>query len=192
MLALGEPPVAAPQPPRVEMPEPQPVPKTTLKEVPRRPYYGQPRPIVRPGLRIGVGLGARLAGPPADRAHFALDVLGHGRFGLHRGPLQAILVPTLGYSLGAGKVTREHLLVAGLGLGLLDRTGGFSLVPALLVGSVEGTRALGVRTSLLADFTRQSVVLELAHQALFLPAGIRHELRLLAAIDLRGFFVRSY
>lgn len=135
-------------------------------------------------MRLGVGLGARLAGPPADRAHFALDLLAFARVGLHRGRNQAALVPTLGYSLGAGKVTREHLFLAGLGLGVIERAGGFALVPALVVGAAERARALGVRTSLLVDFRRPGVVLEVAHQALFLAAGARHELRLMFALDL--------
>jgi hypothetical protein len=181
---VSEAPGARAAPPRVEPPMPAPVPRVILVEARRRSYYGARKQIFAPGLRVGVGLGARLAGPPADRAHLALDVLAFAGVGLHRGATQAALYPTLGYGLGAGKVTREHLLVAGLGPGIIDRTGGFAVVPALVVGAAERARALGVRTSLLVDLQRQGLVFEVAHQVLFLAAGARHELRFVAAIDL--------
>lgn len=180
----------SPAPPqRIDLPEPRPVPRVTLTEEPRRPYYGLPKPRFVPGFRIGVGLGARLAGQRSDRAHFALDALLYARAGLHRGRNQAALVPALGYSLGAGKVTREHLFLAGLGLGLLGKDdASLAVVPAVVVGAAERQRALGVRTSLVLDTGRLGVVLEVAHQYLHLPTGHRHELRLMFGLDLIRVF----
>lgn len=188
--APTEEPPAAP-PPRVELAEPAPVLRTTSKERPRRAFYGQPRPYAYFGVRLGLGLGFRVAGPPADRAHFALDVLPTARIGLHRGEIQTALVPVFGYSLGAGKVTRENLLVAGLGLGATFEDGTLAIIPALVYGSVEKARTLGLRTSLLVDFRRKGVYAEIAHQALWLAAGLRHELRLVVGVDLRKLFTKN-
>lgn len=188
--APTEEPPAAP-PPRVELAEPAPVPRTTSKERPRRAFYGQQRPYAYFGVRLGVGLGFRVAGPPADRAHFALDVLPTARIGLHRGEIQTALVPVFGYSLGAGKVTRENLLVAGLGLGATLEDGTIAVVPALVYGNVEKARTLGLRTSLLVDLRRKGVYAEIAHQALWLAAGLRHELRLVVGVDLRKLFTKN-
>lgn len=187
----AEAPTAEPPPSRIEVAEPEPVPRTTLKERPRLPFYGQPKPQAYFGVRLGVGLGFRVAGPPADRAHFALDVLPTARIGLHRGELQTALVPTLGYSLGAGKVTREHFFVAGLGLGATMEDGTLAVIPAVLVGAAEKTRVLGLRTALLFDLKRKGFYFEIAHQALWLAAGLRHELRLVVGIDLRKLFVKD-
>lgn len=185
----GEP---APAPaPRIELAEPSPVPRTTPpRERPRLLYYGQPRPYAYFGVRLGVGLGFRVAGPPADRAHFALDILPTARIGLHRGEIQTALVPVFGYSLGAGKVTREHLLVAGLGLGATTEDGTIAVVPALLYGTAEQARVLGLRTALLVDLRRKGVYVEVAHQALWLAPGLRHELRLVLGVDLRKLFTK--
>lgn len=162
-----------------------------MHEAPRRRrYYGEERPFLLPGFRLGVGLGAWLAGARADRAHFALDAQAFARVGLHRGRTQAALYPALGYSLGAGQGTREHLLVAGLGLGFLDRTGGLAVVPAFVVGAAERTQALGMRTSLIADLLGPKLVLEVAHQVLFLETRARHELRLTLNVDLLRAFMR--
>lgn len=191
LAALRAAPTEEPPPPRVELAEPAPVPRTTSTERPRRPFYGQPRPYAYFGVRVGVGLGFRVAGPPADRAHFALDILPTARIGLHRGELQTALVPVFGYSLGAGKVTRENLLVAGLGLGATLEDGTVAIVPALVYGSVEKARTLGLRTSLLVDFRRKGVYAEIAHQALWLAAGLRHELRLVVGVDLRKLFTKD-
>lgn len=188
--APTEEPPATP-PPRVELAEPAPVPRTTSKERPRHAFYGQPRPYAYFGVRVGLGLGLRVAGPPADRAHFALDVLPTARIGLHRGELQTALVPVFGYSLGAGKVTRENLLVAGLGLGATLEDGTIAVVPALVYGNVEKARTLGLRTSLLVDLRRKGVYAEIAHQALWLAAGLRHELRLVVGVDLRKLFTKN-
>ncbi|WP_434419598.1 hypothetical protein [Nannocystis pusilla] len=175
--------------PPVTLPEPRPVPRVTLTEARRRPYYGLPKRRFVPGFRIGVGLGARLAGQRSDRAHFALDALLYARAGLHRGRNQAALVPALGYSLGAGKVTREHLFLAGLGLGVLGKDdASLAVVPAVVVGVAERQRALGVRTSLVLDTGPLGIVLEVAHQYLHLPTGHRHELRLMFGLDLIRVF----
>lgn len=180
----------SPAPPqRIDLPEPRPVPRVTLTEEPRRPYYGLPKPRFVPGFRIAVGLGARLAGQRSDRAHFALDALLYARAALHRGRNQAALVPALGYSLGAGKVTREHLFLAGLGLGVLGKDdASLAVVPAVVVGVAERQRALGVRTSLVLDTGPLGIVLEVAHQYLHLPTGHRHELRLMFGLDLIRVF----
>ena len=181
-------PTPAPRP-RIELADPAPVPRTAVKERPRRPFYGEARPLRYFGVRLGLGLGFRVAGPPADRAHFALDLLPTARVGLHRGDLQTALVPTLGYSLGAGKVTREHFFLAGLGLGVTSEDGTLALIPAVLVGAAERSRVLGLRTALLLDLRRKGFTFELAHQALWLAAGVRHELRLVVGVDLRKLFV---
>lgn len=190
--APAEPPPSAepsPGPPRVELPEPRPVPRVTLTERRRRRYYGEQKPIFIPGFRLGVGLGARLAGERSDRAHFALDAQLLARVGLHRGDLQAGLFPMFGYGLAAGKVTREHLMVAGLGLGVLgDKDGAIAIVPALVYGLAERQRVLGVRTSLLLDLIKAGLVFEIAHQYLRFASAHRHELRLTIGIDLRKFF----
>lgn len=181
----------APAPGRVELQEPS-LPSVASREplraTPRRRYYGAQKRRLVPGLILGVGLGARLAGQPADRAHFALDALALARAGLHRGRTQAALFPALGYSLGAGKVTREHLLFAGLGLGMIDRSGAIAVVPGLVVGTAERTRVLGVRTALVLDGVSKGFAFEVAHQMLVLPGGARHELRLLVALDLITVF----
>ncbi len=185
-------PSAGPTPeprPRIELADPKPVPRTILKQRPRRPFYGEARPLRYFGLRLGRGRGFRVAGPPADRAHFALDLLPTARFGLHRGDLQTALVPTLGYSLAAGKVTREHFFLAGLGLGVTSEDGTLAVIPAVLVGAAEGSRVLGLRTALLLDLRRKGFTFEVAHQALWLAAGLRHELRLIVGVDLRKLFV---
>ena len=178
-------------PPRIDLPDPTPVPRATFQKARRRiPYYGVPRPLRLLGLRLGLGLGARLAGPPSDRAHFALDLLPTARLSLHRGELQAAMFPVLGYSLGAGKVTLEHFLVAGLGLGGQFEDGALAVIPALLVGAAERTRVLGLRTALVLDAFRKGLYAEVAHQVLWLDAGLRHELRLVVGIDLRKAFVK--
>lgn len=174
----------APAPGRVALAEPSVPSREPLRATPRRRYYGAPQRRFIPGLILGVGLGARLAGAPADRAHFALDALAYARAGLHRGRIQAGLFPALGYSLGAGKVTREHLLVAGLGLGMIDPSGAVAVIPALVFGTAERARVLGVRTALVLDGIKPGFFLEVAHQMLVLPTGARHELRLLVALDL--------
>jgi hypothetical protein len=180
----------APAPPTtVDMPEPRPVPRVTLTERPRIPYYGAPRPRFIPGFRLAVGLGARLAGDRSDRAHFALDTHLFARVGLHRGERQAAVFPSFGYSLGAGKVTREHLMVAGLGLGFIDgKEGALAIVPSFLFGLAERQRVLGLRTALVLDLIKAGVMFEIAHQYLHLPTGHRHELRLMIGLDLRKFF----
>ncbi|MDC0722849.1 hypothetical protein [Nannocystis bainbridge] len=185
--APADPSPAAPA--RIDLPEPRPVPRVTLTEAPRRPYYGLSRRRVSLGFRLGLGLGARLAGQRSDTAHFALDGLLFARAGLHRGRNQAALFPTIGYSLGAGKFTREHLLLAGLGLGFIGKDdAGIAVVPALVVGAAERQLVLGVRTSLLLDVGRLGLVPEIAHQYLDLPTGPRHELRLMFGMDLIRIF----
>lgn len=182
-------PLAPTRPTRIDLPEPRPVPRVTLTEAPRKPYYGAQRPHFIPGFRLAVGLGARLAGDRSDRAHFALDAQLLARVGLHRGRTQAAVFPAFGYGLGAGKVTREHLMVAGLGLGFIDRKdGALALVPSFLFGLAERRRVLGVRTALVIDLFKAGVMFEIAHQYLHLSTGHRHELRLMIGLDLRKLF----
>jgi hypothetical protein len=180
----------APAPPtKIDLPEPRPVPRVTLTEKPRTLYYGAEKPRFIPGFRLAVGLGARLAGDRSDRAHFALDAQLLARVGLHRGRTQAAVFPAFGYGLGAGKVTREHLMVAGLGLGFIDRKdGALALVPSFLFGLAERRRVLGVRTALVIDLFKPGVMFEIAHQYLHLPTGHRHELRLMIGLDLFKLF----
>lgn len=196
LAALGAAPAPDPQPappptPRIDLPAPRPVPRTIYKERRRAPYFGQPRPLAYAGVRLALGPGFRLAGPGSDRGHFALDILPTARIGLHRGEIQTALVPTLGYSLTAGKFTREHLLVAGLGLGATTEDGTFAVIPALVYGTAEKHRALGLRTALLVDFRRKGPVFEIAHQALWLAGGVRHELRFTLGFDLRKLFTKN-
>lgn len=193
--APDEPPRAPDVPPgpapptKIDLPEPRPVPRATLTEKPRIPYYGAEKPRFVPGFRLAVGLGARLAGDRSDRAHFALDAQLLARVGLHRGRTQAAVFPALGYGLGAGKITREHLLVAGLGLGLIDhKDGAVAVVPSFLFGLAERQRVLGVRTALVLDLLKSGVMFEIAHQYLHFPTGHRHELRLMIGLDLRKLF----
>ncbi|PCC74734.1 hypothetical protein SAMN02745121_06086 [Nannocystis exedens] len=155
---------------------------------PRESYDSYPAPYFIPGFRIAVGPGIGLVGDRSDRAHFALDALLFARVGTHRGNVQTAFFPTLGYSLGVGRVTREHLLVAGFGLGYVGQKSALALVPAFLFGDVERRRALGVRTSLLIDITRIGVVVEVAHQYLFFPDGDRQELRLMLGFDMLRIF----
>lgn len=194
LAALGAPPNDGPPPdppPRIEVAEPAPVPRTRSYERRRIPYYGQQRRLAYFGVRLGLGPGFRLAGPGADRGHFVLDILPTARIGLHRGEIQAALVPTFGYSLTAGKYTREHLLVGGLGLGVTTEDVTLAVVPAVVYGAAEKARALGLRTSLLLDPRRKGPFFELAYQGLWLAAGLRHELRIILGFDLRKFFTKN-
>ena len=188
--ATADAPLPAPRP-RIDLPEPAPVPRVILFERRGLRHYGAPRPFRSFAVRLGLGPGFRLAGPGTDRTHVAFDLLPTARLGLHRGHTQTALFPTLGYGLAAGETTRAHLFVAGLGLGLLSDDAAIAVVPALLVGAAERTHVLGLRTALLCDVLRHGVFGELAYQALALPTGLRHELRLTLGIDLVGLFVRT-
>ena len=176
---------AIPPPP---LPEPAGLPRTVIRERGRAPHYyrDHERQPARFGGRLGFGVAGRLAGPLPVRAGFALDVLAVGRVSVSRGELAFGLFPELGYSLFAGaQHTRGHYFTGGLGLGVLAGPLGVAVIPRLVAGSLDRERALGVRTGLLAEMSKDGgFSLEVAHQALFMPRGVVHELRVTLSLTL--------
>lgn len=187
-VQLETPPLSSPPPPP-PLPDPAGAPRRVVRERGNL-YYYRPRPgfrqRVRVGGRLGFGVAGRLAGPLPVRAAFALDVLAVARVPLSRGDVALGLLPELGYSLTAGaQHTLGNFLSAGLGLGVLSGPFTVGVVPRLLTGRFDRERAVGVRTGLLLEGSKEGgFSLEVAHQALFTPRGVIHELRATLSITI--------
>lgn len=180
--------LASPPPPP-PLPEPAALPRRVIQERGKLYYYrGRPgfRQRVRVGGRLGLGVAGRLAGPLPVRAAFALDLLAAARVPVSRGDVAFGLLPEVGYSLTAGaQHTVGNFVTAGMGLGVLSGPFAFGVVPRLVAGRFDRERALGVRTGLLVEGSKQGgFSLELAHQALFTPRGVIHELRATISITI--------
>lgn len=187
-VQLESPPLESPPPP-----PPLPDPAGSSRKVVRERgnlYYYRPRPgfqqRIRVGGRLGFGVAGRLAGPLPVRAAFALDVIGVARVPVSRGDVAFGLLPELGYSLTAGaQHTLGNFVTAGMGLGVLSGPLAVGVIPRLVAGRFDRERALGVRTGLLVEGSKEGgFSLELAHQALFTPRGVIHELRATISITI--------
>ena len=169
-------------PPPPPLPEPAGLPRTVIHERGRRSWYrGEAggRQRIRVGGRLGFGVAGRLAGPLPVRAGFALDVLAAARVPVSRGRLAFGLFPEFGYSLLAGaRRTDGHFFTGGFGLGVIAGSAGAAVIPRVVVGGLDRERAVGVRTGLLIEKSKDGgFSLEVAHQALQVPRGVIHELR---------------
>src|SRR5262249_53103102 len=145
-------------------------------------YYRRSGHLTQPHARIGIGLemrGARAGGDSATA--LSIDLL----YGLaqHLGPdTHAGIWIEAGYSYaGFG----DHLAVLGAGpamIGLepkVEALGGFSfaIVPHALLGRIDGETGYGVRTSVVACFSRFGI--EVAHQVLFVGPERWQELHIM-------------
>lgn len=171
------------------LPEPAGLPRRVVHETgPRRrsaSTRGARQPI-RVGTRLGFGAAGRLAGPLPARAGFALDVLAVARMPLSRGRIAIGLLPEFGYSLLAGAHhTRGNFFTAGMGLGVISGPAAFGVIPRVVTGALDRERAIGVRTGLIAEASKDGgFSLEIAHEALWVPKGVIHDLRVVLSITL--------
>ena len=181
-------PRVVPPPP---LPEPAGLPRVAYTEaelVPRRHRRdrGVFRQWSRTGGRLGFGAAGRLAGPLPTRAAFSLDALAVARVPLTRGHVAFGMFPELGYSLLAGaQHTRGHFFTGGVGLGLIKVPYAVAIIPRAVAGALDRERAVGVRTSLLAEGSRDGgFSLEISHEALFVPRDVIHQVRVMLSITV--------
>ncbi len=184
-VATASTPAAVVPPP--PLPEPAGLPRVVHRERGHSPWYyrgDRTRQKIRFGGRLGFGVAGRLAGPLPVRAGFALDALAAGRVPLTRGEVAFGLFPELGYALLAStQHTLGHFFTAGMGLGVLAGPVGIAVIPRAVVGVLDHERAIGVRTGLLAELSKDGgFSLEVAHEALFVPRGVIHQLRVMLSL----------
>ena len=173
--------------------EPHAPPPRRIEEQGESPYYYR-RPKDTLGWGYRVGLGSRIAlssTAPRPRGRFTLDLLPELDVGLSRGSMAGVFIQG-GYSfareglhlfvLGAGPAARGF--GPSLGLGSRGQMTA-ALVGHGLVGTFQGERAGGVRTSVL--FHVLAVGIEVGHQYLVAGSFRGHELRLTVALGLVGF-----
>jgi hypothetical protein len=184
-------PQVSPTPAPPSLPEPAGLPRTVHREDGRSPYYYRdrirtPRQSPRVGFRLGFGAAGRLAGPLPIRAGFALDALAVGRIPMSRGKVAFGLFPEFGYSLlvGAHK-TRGNFFTGGVGLGVIVGPFAAAVIPRAVLGNLMRERAVGVRTGLLVEGSKDGgFSLEVSHEALWVPKGVIHELRVLLSLTV--------
>lgn len=180
------PPGVLPPPP---LPEPAGLPRRIVYETGRRKRVhrgGGERQPIRVGGRLAFGALGRVAGPLPVRAAFALDVLAVARMPLTRGRVAFGLLPEFGYSLLAGAhKTHGNFLTAGMGLGVIAGPAAFGIIPRVVTGALDRERAIGVRTGLIAEASKDGgFSLEVAHEALWMPRGVIHALRVVLSITV--------
>lgn len=171
------------------MPEPAGLPRRVVYETgPRRRSASErgARQPIRVGTRLGFGAAGRLAGPLPVRAGFALDVLAVARLPVSRGRIAFGLLPEFGYSLLAGAHhTRGNFFTAGMGMGVIAGPAAFGVIPRVVTGALDRERVIGVRTGLIAEASKDGgFSLEVAHEALWVPKGVIHDLRVVLSITL--------
>lgn len=176
--------------PPPSLPEPAGLPRRVVYETGRRqrarPNRGERQPI-RVGGRLGFGALGRAAGPLPVRAAFALDVLAVARMPISRGRWALGLLPEFGYSLLAGAHhTRGNFFTAGMGLGVISGPATLGVIPRVVAGALDRERAIGVRTGLLAEASKDGgFSLELSHEALWLPKGaVIHDFRFILSLTV--------
>ena len=178
-------PAVVPPPP---LPEPAGLPRVAYHEQSERRYHRSDRRLqeIRTGGRLGFGAAGRLAGPLPVRAAFVLDALAVARIPLSPGRVAFGLFPEFGYGLLAStKHTRGHFFTGGLGLGLFNGPFAVAVIPRALVGALDRERAIGVRTGLLAEGSKDGgFSLEVSHEALWVPRGVIHQFRVMLSITV--------
>lgn len=183
-LSMAEPAVVPPPP----LPEPAGMPRVAYREQGRRrdPNDGRSRQKIRTGGRLGFGVAGLLAGPLPVRAGFVLDALAVARIPLSRGAVAFGLFPEFGYSLLAStQHTRGNFFTSGLGLGMIAGPFAFAVIPRAVVGALDRERSVGVRTGLLAEGSKDGgFSLEVSHEALWVPRGVIHQLRVMLSITV--------
>lgn len=180
------PPGVVPPPP---LPEPALLPRRAVYETGRRKRVHRndhDRQPIRVGGRIAFGALGRLGGPLPVRAAFALDVLAAARIPVSRGRVAFGLLPEFGYSLLAGAhKTHGNFFTAGMGLGVIAGPAAIGVVPRVVTGALERERAIGVRTGLIAEVSKDGgFSLEAAHEALWVPRGVIHGFRLVLSVTV--------
>lgn len=181
------PPGVLPPPP---LPEPATLPRRIVYEAgPRKRHRtrsGELQPI-RAGGRLGFGVAGRLAGPLPVKAAFVLDALAVVRMPVTRGRWALGLLPEFGYSLLASTHhTRGNFLTAGMGLGVISGPATFGVIPRVVAGALDRQRAVGVRTSLIAEGSKDGgFSLEFSHQAMWLPnSAAIHDFRITLSLTV--------
>ncbi len=183
-----EQPVAPGVVPPPPLPEPAGLPRVAYQEQGQRRYHrsDRARQKIRTGGRLGFGAAGRLAGPLPVRAAFVLDALAVARIPLSPGRVAFGLFPEFGYGLLAStKHTRGHFFTGGLGLGIINGPFAFAVIPRAVVGALDRERAVGVRTGLIAEGSKDGgFSLEVSHEALWVPRGVIHQLRVMLSITV--------
>jgi len=172
------------------LPEPAGLPRRVVYETGRRRAQRGGarggRQEIRVGGRLGFGVAGRLAGPLPVRAAFVLDALAIARIPLSRGRVAFGLLPEFGYSLLAStRHTRGNFLTAGIGLGVIAGSAAFGVIPRVVTGALDREPVIGVRTGLIAEGSKDGgFSLEVAHEALSLPKGVIHDLRVTLSLTV--------
>lgn len=152
--------------------EPAVAPMREIEEVGESPrYYRLPANAVGYLARSTLGTHTRLSGD--SETDFALDLLAGASIRFGRASALGIWIEG-GYAYVKG---REHLAVLGVGLahrrpGLLSPA--LAVIPHVVAGSIDGERAIGVRTSVVAGLAAYSI--EVAHQVAVAGGAPIHEL----------------